>query len=396
MSADRIAVVGGGIVGLAVARQLLSTRPGIGITVFEKEPEIAQHQTGHNSGVVHAGLYYEPGSLKVELCRRGRAMLLEYCAEKEIIYRTLGKVVVATEFAEVPRLRAIFDKAVANQVPGVRLIGPDELAEIEPSIRGVAAIHSPTSAVTDFVAVARALADDVRLTGGEIRLSTAVNRLDNLTDGVRVETAAGAETYTSVVACAGLGTDRIGSGGRLTAEIRTVPFRGEYFRLVGSARDHVRGLVYPVPDPRYPFLGVHLTRRWNDEVLVGPSAVLALALEGYRWSDINLHDLLEIGEFPGFWRMARQHWRTGTREIVMSLSKRVFARQASRYLPELRSNQLVNYPAGVRAQALRRDGTLVDDFVIDQSDQLTIVRNAPSPAATSSLAIAEHIVGLLP
>jgi L-2-hydroxyglutarate oxidase len=386
--ARTVGVVGGGIVGLAVARELLATRPGAEVVVLEQEDAVGRHQTGHNSGVVHAGLYYKPGSLKAELCRRGRAAMKEFCAEAGVPYRELGKVVVATGEAELPALRDIYERSVANGVPGVSMLDAAGLKEIEPGTPGVAAVHSPASAVTDFGAVARALADDVCKRGGTVRLGARVTRLRAGVDGVRVDTPQGTEAYDLVVACAGLGTDRLTGGRVLDGKMRTVPFRGLYYRLSPRVRDRVRGLVYPVPDPRYPFLGVHLTRRFDDEVLVGPNAVLALTDHGRSYVDV-------LG-YPGFLRMARRHWPAGAREVATAASRRLFARLARRYLPELRAGDLLPWPAGVRAQALDRSGALVDDFVVDTSDHLVILRNAPSPAATSSLAIASHVVGRLP
>jgi (S)-2-hydroxyglutarate dehydrogenase len=387
-SARTVGVVGGGILGLAVARELLATRPGAEVVVFEQEEAVGRHQTGHNSGVVHAGLYYKPGSLKAELCRRGRAAMKEFCAEAGVPYRELGKVVVATGEAELPALRDIYERSVANGVPGVSMLDAGGLREVEPGTPGVAAVHSPASAVTDFGAVARALADDVCKRGGTVRLGTRVARLRAGVDGVRVDTPQGTESFDLVVACAGLGTDRLAGGRVLDGRMRTVPFRGLYYRLSPRLRDRVRGLVYPVPDPRYPFLGVHLTRRFDDEVLVGPNAVLALADHGRSYVDV-------LG-YPGFLRMARRHWPAGAREVASAASRRLFARLARRYLPELRAGDLLPWPAGVRAQALDRSGALVDDFVVDISDHLVILRNAPSPAATSSLAIASHVVGRVP
>lgn len=395
MSADRIAVVGGGIVGLAVARRLLETRPDALVEVFDKEPEAGVHQTGHNSGVVHAGIYYEPGSLKADLCRAGRIKMREFCQEHGVPYRELGKVVVAVEQSEVAALHRIFDRAVANMVPRIKMISAAELHDLEPAVRGIAAVHSPETAVTDFRAVARCLAQDVSDAGGKIRLGTEVLQLATVSGGVRVRTTAETADFDAVVACAGLGTDYLTGNARLDGAMRVVPFRGAYFALAPQVRDRIRGLVYPVPDPRYPFLGVHLTRRIDDEVLVGPTAVLATAREGYRLRDVDGRDVGNLLRFPGFWRMARTHWRSGARELWMAASARAFVRQARRYMPELAKADLRPYPAGVRAQALRRDGALVDDFVIDTAHGLTIVRNAPSPAATSSLAIAEYVVNKL-
>ncbi|HEU4346556.1 MAG TPA: L-2-hydroxyglutarate oxidase [Actinoplanes sp.] len=387
----RIAVIGGGIVGLAVARELLITRPGADLVVLEREDAIGRHQTGNNSGVVHAGLYYQPGSLKAELCRRGRSRLKAYCAATGVRYRELGKLVVATSEEELPRLRDIFERSLVNQVPDVALVGPERIAELEPWTRGIAAVHSPATAVTDFAAVARAMAAEVQARGGTVRLGTRVVRLVREAAGTRVETGSDAERYDLTIVCAGLGTDRLAPD----AKVRTVPFRGQFFRLSDRLRDHVRGLIYPVPDPRYPFLGVHLTRRVDDEVLVGPSAVLAVARDGRHRQPGDLRELLGILRYPGFWQLARRHWPAGAREIATAASKRVFARLGRRYLPDLRAGDLLPWPAGVRAQALNRTGALVDDFIVDTSDHLVILRNAPSPAATSSLAIAEHVVSRL-
>ncbi|HEU4349071.1 MAG TPA: L-2-hydroxyglutarate oxidase [Actinoplanes sp.] len=388
----RIAVIGGGILGLAVARELLTTRPGAEVVVLEREDAVARHQTGNNSGVVHAGLYYRPGSLKAELCRRGRIQLKEFCAAAGVPYRELGKLVVATSQRELPALRDIFERSKANQVPGVTMVGPERMAEIEPHTRGVAAVHSPVTAVTDFAGVARAMAADVEARGGTVRLGTRVVRLVRDAGGVRVQTETDAERYDLTIACAGLGTDRLARDPR----VRTVPFRGQYFRLSEPLRDQVRGLIYPVPDPRYPFLGVHLTRRFDDEVLVGPSAVLAVARDGHRRRAGDLRELLGVLGYPGFWRLARRHWPAGAREIATAASRQVFAALARRYLPGVRAGDLQPWPAGVRAQALNRSGALVDDFIVDASDHLVILRNAPSPAATSSLAIAQHVVTALP
>ncbi|MBE7187638.1 L-2-hydroxyglutarate oxidase [Jatrophihabitans endophyticus] len=385
---DDFAVIGGGIVGLALARRL--ALDGRHVTVLEKEDDVGRHQTGHNSGVVHAGLYYAPGSLKATLCRDGRVLMREFCTEKGIDYRALGKVVVAVDDTETAGLDAIFARAERNGVPGLRRLDAAGLAEIEPAVRGVAAVHSPQSAVTDFVAVARAMADDVRAAGGVVRVGAAVSGVRTVAGGVRVDGGDPVRgTYRRVVVCAGLGTDTIAPAA--DDGVRVVPFRGEYHRLTERLRSRVRGLVYPVPDPRYPFLGVHLTRHVDDEVLVGPSAVLATAPEGYRRRDVDARALRRLAGYPGLWRFARTHWRTGLREMAMSASLHAYARQARRYLPELTASDLEPYPAGVRAQALRRDGSLVDDFEIDHEDGVTVVRNAPSPAATSSLAIAAYL-----
>ncbi|MEV4300013.1 L-2-hydroxyglutarate oxidase [Microbispora rosea] len=390
----RIGIVGAGILGLAVARQM--ARAGAEVTVLEKESRIAAHQTGHNSGVVHAGIYYQPGSLKATLCREGAAMLREYCAEHGLPYDEAGKLVVASTRAELPGLRRIAERARENGVPGIAELDAIGLREVEPHAVGVAAVHSPHTAITDFSAVARRLAADLAEAGGSVRLSRPVRAIRQTTDGVAV--AAGPErlTFDRLVSCAGLGTDHVADLARAGGDVRIVPFRGEYYRLAGPARGLVKGLIYPVPDPRYPFLGVHLTRRIDGEVLVGPNAVPALALEGYSWRSASLRDLRRIVTWPGARRMAAEHWRTGLREVYGSLAKRAFVAAARRYVPELAPADLVRAQGGVRAQAVARDGRLLDDFVIDVRGRIVLVRNAPSPAATSSLAIARHIALTVP
>ena len=395
MTTIRVGIVGGGIVGVALARQVAGLGRDVAVTVLEKEPELARHQTGRNSGVVHAGLYYTPGSLKARLCRRGVELLSEFCADRGLTYDRCGKVVVALDQAELGRLEAIGERAVANGVPGVRMIGREELAELEPHVEGVAALHSPSTAVVDFGAVTRRLAADAAALGAGIRTGVAVRAISQ--DGAGVEVDAGGERlrFDQLVICGGLQTDRLARLAGGDDDPRVVPFRGEYYELAPGRRDLVNGLVYPVPDPRYPFLGVHLTRRVDGGVLVGPNAVLALAREGYRWRDLRPRDLAETLAWPGFRRMAARHWRTGVREVVGSLSRRAFCDAARRYVPELRPEDLVRARSGVRAQAVARDGSLVDDFRISRQGRVVAIRNAPSPAATSSMAIAEHIAAQL-
>jgi (S)-2-hydroxyglutarate dehydrogenase len=395
MTTIRVGIVGGGIVGVALARRIAGLGRDVAVTVLEKEPELARHQTGRNSGVVHAGLYYTPGSLKARLCRRGVELLSAFCAANGLTYDRCGKVVVALDQTELGRLEAIGERALANGVPGVRMIGPGELAELEPHVRGIAALHSPSTAVVDFGAVTRRLADDAAALGAGIRTGVAVRGIRQ--DGAGVEVDAGAERlrFDELVICGGLHTDRLARLAGHDDDPRVVPFRGEYYELVPERRSLVNGLVYPVPDPRYPFLGVHLTRRVDGGVLVGPNAVLALAREGYRWRDLRPRDLAETLAWPGFRRMAARHWRTGVREVVGSLSRRAFCDAARRYVPELEPADLLRARSGVRAQAVARDGSLVDDFRISRQGRVVAIRNAPSPAATSSMAIAEHIAALL-
>jgi L-2-hydroxyglutarate oxidase LhgO len=393
-STHRAGVVGAGIVGLAIARRL--AQRGADVVVFEKEDDVSRHQSGHNSGVVHAGIYYPPGSLKATLCRRGVHLLKEFCGEHGLPYREIGKVVVARDEAESVRLGTIEERAHANGVPGVRRLGPEELRELEPNVAGVAALHSPTTAIVDYVAIARAMADDVRAGGGEVRFRAPVTAIGPAGDRIRVRAGGLEETLDRLVICAGLQSDRVAELAGDDRGPAIVPFRGEYYRLVPGRADLVRGLVYPVPDPAYPFLGVHVTPRIDGTVDVGPNAVLATAREGYHRRNVDLGDLARTLAWPGFRRLAATHWRAGVREMRGSLSKRAFADAARDYVPSLRTADLLPAPAGVRAQAVDRDGSLVDDFRIRTLGPVTAVRNAPSPAATSSLAIAEHVVSHLP
>ncbi|MFB4312589.1 L-2-hydroxyglutarate oxidase [Actinomadura sp. 21ATH] len=389
----RIGVVGAGILGLAVARRLAELRPDAELTVLDKEDRPAAHQTGHNSGVAHAGLYYAPGSLKATLCRRGIALLKDYCADRGLPYEECGKVVVARNAAELAPLAEIERRATANGVPGLRRLDGAELREIEPHAAGIAALHSPETAIVDFTAVARAYAEDVAAAGGTVRLGAEVVRIGRRGDAVTVRTGDEELAFDRLVICAGLQSDRVARLAGDAPAPAIVPFRGEYYRLVPEREDLVRGLIYPVPDPRYPFLGVHFTRRVGGGVDVGPNAVLALAREGYRRRDVRPADLWETLRWPGFRHLARRHWRTGIKELYGSAVKRAFLAEARAFVPDLRAADMVPAPAGVRAQAVDADGSLVDDFRIGRLGPVTTVRNAPSPAATSSLAIAEHLAG---
>ncbi|MCM3884699.1 L-2-hydroxyglutarate oxidase [Frankia sp. R82] len=417
--ARRIAVIGGGILGLAVARRLGQVEPDATVTVFEKEPDVARHQTGRNSGVVHAGLYYVPGSLKATLCRRGVGLLREFCGAHDIRYEECGKIVVAVDDSELERLAEIERRSVANGVPATRMLDAAELRAVEPHARGVAALHSPTTAIVDYVGVARALRTEIVAAGGAVRTGAEVVGVDERSDGVQLTLTVRASAHARpngtrataahdsgrvsqvterigpfdlLVTCAGLQSDLVAT---LTGEDpspQIVPFRGDYWLLRPQRRELVRGLIYPVPDPRYPFLGIHLTKRIDGEVLVGPNAVLATAREGYSVGTLNAADLRRTLGWPGFHKMARTHWKTGAKEVMHTVSKRAFVAEARRYVPELRADDVVRGPAGVRAQAVARDGSLVDDFVLAHSGRVVHVRNAPSPGATASLAIAEHIV----
>lgn len=389
---SRYAVVGGGIIGAAVTRQLLMADPDARVTLIEKEPALGRHQTGHNSGVAHAGLYYQPGSLKARLCRRGVALLARFCAEHAVAYRACGKVLVALDSAEEARLRGILDRARANGVPGVRMLDARQLRDLEPHVRGVAGLHSPTTAIVDFPGVTRALGRDAAGRGATIRTGTEVTGLATRGREVIVSASGFDAAYDRVVVCAGLHADRVARLAGDGADPMIVPFRGEYFELRPERRHLVRGNVYPVPDPRYPFLGLHATPRTDGRVVLGPNAVLALAREGYGWRTVVPADLWDYARWPGMRRFARRHWRTAVREVAGSVSRRRFVAGARRYLPELTVDDVVPGPSGVRAQALDRAGELVDDFRVHHRGRVTCLRNAPSPAATSALAIAEHLV----
>ncbi len=388
---ETFGVVGAGIVGLAVARELARRRPDSTVVVWEKEPRVGAHQTGHNSGVVHAGIYYRPGSLKAELCTRGRRLLEGFCAEHGLPFDACGKLVVAVDPDEVGRLDALERTATQNGVPGLRRVGPGEIRDLEPHAAGLVALHSPATAITDYAAVAETMAGELRAGGADVRTSSAVTTIRRVPGGVLVVSRGEAHRVDRLVVCAGLQVDRVSRWVDGDADPRIVPFRGEYLTVRPEKRSLVRGMVYPVPDPRYPFLGVHFTRRVSGELEVGPNAVLALRREGYRRFDVRAADVRELLAFPGFWRMARRHWRTGVKEVGASLSTRAFMRAAQRYVPEIGAADVVRGGAGVRAQAVGRDGSLLDDFRITGSDGVTCIRNAPSPAATSSLAIAEHV-----
>ncbi|WP_300590360.1 L-2-hydroxyglutarate oxidase [Microbacterium sp.] len=386
------AVVGGGIVGLAIAR-LLASR-GERVEVFEKESRVAAHQTSHNSGVVHAGLYYAPGSLKAELCASGRRSMREYCEQKALPYRELGKLVVAVDDTELAALGEIERRATLNGVPGLRRINdPAAIREIEPHAAGVAAVHSPHTAAVDYAAVAEAMAQDVRDSGGSIRLSTPVTGLRREAGGVHVSTPSSDSRFDRVVVCAGLQSDLIAKMIGADPSPRILPFRGEYWELAPERGHLVRGMLYPVPDPRFPFLGVHFTRGVYDSVHVGPNAVPALAREGYRWRNLSIRDTWGSLVWPGAAPLAKKHWRMGLDEISASLFKPLYFRKARRFIPELRQSDLTTkIGAGVRAQAWGRGGELLDDFAVDQVGAVTVLRNAPSPAATSSIAIADYVV----
>ena len=387
-------VVGGGIVGLATARQLTVDHPHSTVTVLEKEDRVAAHQTGHNSGVIHAGVYYKPGSLKARMARAGSVSMVEFCAEHGIPYRVCGKLIVATDAREVPRLEALMDRSVRNGLP-VRRIDPAQAREYEPNVECVAALHVASTGIVDYTKVARTLAGLVEKAGGTVRLGARVTELRPDGQAVVVSTTIGSFRADYLVNCAGLHADRVARLAGLRPPARIVPFRGEYYELAEGKRDLVRGLIYPVPDPAFPFLGVHLTRMIDGSVHAGPNAVLATAREGYSWGRFAPRDVAEVAAYPGLWRLARKHLGYGLTEVLRSWSRRRFAASLARLVPAVGEDDIVRAGAGVRAQAIAPDGSLVDDFLIMRDRRQVHVLNAPSPAATSSLEIARHIAAQL-
>jgi len=391
----RFVVVGGGIVGLAVAHRLVSERPGDAVTVLEKETGWAVHQTGHNSGVIHAGVYYKPGSLKATYCKAGSASIVEFCKDHGLPYEICGKLIVATDEAELPRLRALHERSLANGLP-VRLLDGAEAREYEPAVAAVAALHVASTGIVDFGQVSRKLAALLAEAGADLRTGTEVVGIRPRGGSVVVRTTGGDVEADVLVNCAGLHADRVARLAGIAPPALILPFRGEYYELVPSRRGLVRGLIYPVPDPQFPFLGVHLTRMIDGSVHAGPNAVLATAREGYRWRAVRPRDVWDEVTYRGLWALARRHYRYGLGEVRRSLSRSVFAASLARLVPEVTPADLVRAGAGVRAQAVRPDGALVDDFLIVEAERQVHVLNAPSPAATSSLEIARHIVSRLP
>ena len=386
-----VVVVGAGILGLAVARELHRRRPDSRIVVLEREDQVGFHQTGHNSGVIHAGIYYVPGSLKARLCVEGARDLYEFCEEKGVAFERCGKLIVALDRSELARLDELERRGVANAVPGLRRLGPEELREVEPHAAGVAALHSPATGIVDFPGVARALADELRDADVDVVTGCAVRDATPAGARLRVAHARGETSARFAVFCAGGWSDRLAARAGAPADPRIVPFRGAYLKLRPEKRALVRALIYPVPDPQLPFLGVHLTKHVSGEVLVGPTALLAPSRDAYSLARVRPRDVAATLAWPGTWRMARRWWRTGIVEMRYAASRAQFAREAARYVPGLTAADVEPAFAGVRAQALGRDGKLVDDFVFSRTERALHVRNAPSPAATSSLAIARMV-----
>jgi (S)-2-hydroxyglutarate dehydrogenase len=386
-----VIIIGAGIVGLAIGREITTRFPRLRLLILEKENRIARHQSGHNSGVIHSGIYYKPGSLKAKLCVEGAREMVEFCREQGIAHQICGKVIVATRAAEIPRLEELRRRGEANGLTGLRILGPEELREIEPHASRVRAIFVPSTGITDYAAVCAKYAELISARGGTILTDAGVIGIKRRAKEVTVETVRGEFEAACIINCAGLFSDRISAMAGERPDVIIVPFRGEYYDLIPERVSLVRGLIYPVPDPQFPFLGVHLTRRINGTVDAGPNAVLAFRREGYQRTDFSLRDLTTTFAFPGFWRMASRHWRYGLGEFRRSFSKTAFLRALQHLLPELRENDLTPAGSGVRAQALRRDGTLVDDFQFVATERMLHVLNVPSPAATASIAIARYI-----
>lgn len=393
-----ITIVGAGLIGLSTAMHLLERKPDLKLTVIEKSDSVASQQSGHNSGVIHSGIYYKPGSFKARFCVEGRASMTKFCQENEIPTWTCGKLIVATNQAEEARLQDLFERGTANQVEGLKLVDRDEMLEIEPYVAGTSALYAPKTGIVDFRRVAAVYKEKVNHLGGSIRFNSKLNNIQHSngvsSNGYVMETDYGEIETRHMINCAGLHSDIVAAMSGIDPVVRIIPFRGEYYTLQKSSEHMVKGLIYPVPDPAFPFLGVHLTQTMKGWVEAGPNAVLAAKREGYRKRDFSFGDLGRTLSFPGFWKMASKNWKMGLWETNRSIRKGVFLKSLQRLMPELQTSDLAPGGSGVRAQAVNPDGSLLDDFRIDESDSAIHVLNAPSPGATSSLVIGRYIADI--
>jgi L-2-hydroxyglutarate oxidase len=388
-----VAVIGAGIVGLAVAREVLQRRPTAKVLLLEKASDVAAHQTGHNSGVIHGGIYYEPGSLKARLCVEGARLMYEYCHEHAIPHQRCGKLIVAIHDSELLRLDTLEQRGRANAVPGLRRVSSKEIREIEPNAVGVGALHAPNTGIVDYGRVSRVIRDELTSLGAELHFDTEVTSIDEQSGVVNVRSRTGAYRAKRLIVCAGLWSDRLARSSHASADPRIVPFRGAYLRLKPSPVPVVRGMVYPVPDPALPFLGVHVTKHIDGHVMLGPTAMMVPSRDGYKVTRVRPRDLWETATWPGSWRVARKFWRVGLTEMRLAASRKAFVDASAEYVPGITLGDVEKtIYAGVRAQAVQRDGTLVDDFVISTVGSVSHVRNAPSPAATSAFALAREIL----
>ena len=389
------AIIGGGINGLSVARQLLLDFPESQVTLFEKEVDVAQHQSSHNSGVVHAGLYYEPGGLKARLCRRGAELVKQYCLENKIAYDECGKIVVALNSVEENRLNHIYQKSIANQVPDVRILNAEEIKEVEPNCIGTRALYSPRTAIVSYGDIAKKIAEEIKQKGGSIFLGRKVVNLTEKNSKITVHFSDNDHhpiAFDYVITCAGLQSDRLAAASGDIETPKIVPFFGQYYVIDETYKEHVKGLIYPVPDPNYPFLGVHFTKRIDGQMTIGPNAFISFGRENYTGKNFNLSDIYDFLTYKGFWKFSSKNMPAAMRELRTVLSQTNFVEEAAKYVPSLANVSVTLATRGIRAQAMETDGSLVDDFVIRQQGNITHIRNAPSPGATSSLAIAEYIV----
>jgi len=389
-----VAIIGGGIVGLATAYEYLKKYPSNKLIVFEKESKVAAHQTGNNSGVIHSGIYYKPGSLKANNCRLGVSKLLQFCDKYGIKYDLCGKLIVANSESEIPSLMELYNRGIINGVPNIKLLNENEIRNLEPYTIGIKGIHSPSTGIIDYKDVCNVSANIIEQNGGKIQLNSKVNDIIHDNDGIIIETTQGNFHSKSIINCAGLYCDRIAKMNDTNLGIKIIPFRGEYYKLIPPKAYLVKNLIYPVPNPDFPFLGVHFTRKIDGTIEAGPNAVLAFAREGYTKTDINFKDLIDIFGYPAFWKLGKRYWKIGTAEMLRSYLKVLFVKALKKIIPEIESKDLIPGGSGVRAQALTIDGKLLDDFHIIRNDNITHILNAPSPAATSAFAIAEHVISV--